>query len=316
MIKKYSLSALGGTFDHFHAGHMALISAAGTASKRLIIGVTTDRFAMSTRPETVTLERYVDRVKSVREYCDNNQYLCEIVPIDSTEGTADLNPELEALFYTKEVQNNAEKINNSRLRQGYKPLSLIEVSLLPTEDGRKISSEIIRSGQIDREGRVYRNIFSNNITITSKQRKLLASPLGSLQDTSSLGMHTPIVVVGDATLRIFQLKQFPFDLAIIDGKIQRKEYRPLAVDPQLIDLIVVNPASEITTMLADGVSLALKRHYKYVYVDGEEDLAAIVALLLIPLGGAVYYGQPGTGMIEWVATEQQKAMAYQILSQP
>ncbi len=316
MKKKYSLSALGGTFDHFHAGHIALISAAGRQSQRLLIGVTTDEFAKSGKRDAFALEPYAKRVESVREYCDNNEFRCEIVTINSTDGTAGLNANLEALFYTKEVQNNAEKINLLRKQHDNKPLSLIEVPLLPTEDGRKISSELIRSGQIDRQGTVYKKILNKTIMITAKQRKLLATPLGERIEGERSDIRSHVIVVGDATLRRFQEMNLPFNLAIIDGKIQRQEYRPLVIDPKLIDLIVVNPSSHITPMLADGISLALKNKLKYVYVDGEEDLAAIVALLLVPLGAAVYYGQPNEGMIEWVATEQQKAMAYQILSQP
>ncbi len=260
-------------------------------------------------------------IKVIKTEEDYNQALkrLEVIfdaPIDSTEGTAGLNANIEALFYTKEVQRNAKYINKVRKEHGLRSLSLIEVPLLPTEDGRKISSELIRNGQIDRQGQVFKEIFSKGIIITAKQRKLLATPLGVQLEGARLGNLSRVIVVGDATLRRFQEMNLPFDLAIIDGKIQRQEYRPLVIDPKLIDLIVVNPSSHITPMLADGISLALKNKLKYVYVDGEEDLAAIVALLLVPLGAAVYYGQPNEGMIEWVATEQQKAMAYQILSQP
>lgn len=315
-IQRFSLSAVGGTFDHFHVGHEVLITTAGEQSKHLIIGVTTDEFALQHKVHTDALESYEVRTSFVREYCNNNGYSCEIVPIDSTSGTAHTNPDFEALFYTEEVQNNAQSINDLRVQSGLKPLSLVEVPLSLTKDSRKISSELIRGGEINRKGVVYKLLFKKNIKISPLQRTLLAKPLGTFLDGKEPTKRLKKIVVGDATLGQFQDNGWSFDTAIIDGKIQRREYKPLVIAAELIDLVVVNPPGHITTMLIEGLNLALRKSLDYIYVDGEEDLAAIVAILLLPLGSAVYYGQPDKGVIEWVATEEQKQAAYQILSNP
>ena len=42
---KFTLVALGGTFDIIHAGHMALLDKGFSISEKLIIGLTSDELA-------------------------------------------------------------------------------------------------------------------------------------------------------------------------------------------------------------------------------------------------------------------------------
>jgi uncharacterized protein (UPF0218 family) len=48
-------------------------------------------------------------------------------------------------------------------------------------------------------------------------------------------------------------------------------------------------------------------------VDGEEDLAALPALLAIPAGGVVVYGQPGEGMVRAEPDTATEARARSLL---
>ncbi len=81
-----------------------------------------------------------------------------------------------------------------------------------------------------------------------------------------------------------------------------------------IDLVVVNPPGQITPMLARGILLALRQHLIYIFVDGEEDLAAVVLLMLLPLGSSIYYGQPHEGLVRWEVTEDAKAKMAKLLN--
>jgi pantetheine-phosphate adenylyltransferase len=44
--KRFDLVATGGTFDEIHAGHLALLSKAFELGKTVIIGITSDEFAI------------------------------------------------------------------------------------------------------------------------------------------------------------------------------------------------------------------------------------------------------------------------------
>jgi hypothetical protein len=52
--------------------------------------------------------------------------------------------------------------------------------------------------------------------------------------------------------------------------------------------------------------LALRQNLIHLFVDGEEDLAAVVLQLLLPLGATIYYGQPNEGLVRWQVTEESK----------
>ena len=45
-MKSFDLVAMGGTFDIIHSGHMALLNKAFSISIKVIIGVTSDQFAV------------------------------------------------------------------------------------------------------------------------------------------------------------------------------------------------------------------------------------------------------------------------------
>ncbi|MBS7648640.1 GTP-dependent dephospho-CoA kinase family protein, partial [Candidatus Bathyarchaeota archaeon] len=51
-----------------------------------------------------------------------------------------------------------------------------------------------------------------------------------------------------------------------------------------------------------------------ILVDGEEDLLAIVAVLLAPENSFVVYGQPGEGIVVIKVNEDSKRKMHEILS--
>ena len=69
-------------------------------------------------------------------------------------------------------------------------------------------------------------------------------------------------------------------------------------DFQANEIRVKNPAGYITGGLYGAIDKALKSDGKFkIFVDGEEDLAALAAIDLAPIGSLVIYGQPGEGMV-------------------
>jgi len=142
------------------------------------------------------------------------------------------------------------------------------------------------------------------LALPDELRAELKSPLGELYtDPAALlaDAGEPIVTVGDmVTYHLLQAGHVP-KLAFVDERTKRS-----AVDDAVTAAIegfdrtvtVTNPAAALTdellTALADGLA---SDGTTLVDVDGEEDLATLPAVLAIPDGASVVYGQPNEGMV-------------------
>ena len=77
---------------------------------------------------------------------------------------------------------------------------------------------------------------------------------------------------------------------------------------------VVNPQSTITDDLLEALASAVGRSASTVIVvDGEEDLAAIPAVLAVPEGGSIVYGQPDEGMVLVSISDETRARCRDLL---
>ncbi|MCQ4333991.1 GTP-dependent dephospho-CoA kinase family protein [Natronomonas sp. F2-12] len=132
----------------------------------------------------------------------------------------------------------------------------------------------------------------------------LKEPLGEVYtDPGALlaAADEPIVAVGDiVTYHLLEAGHRP-TVAIVDGKTKRER-----VERDVLDAIeefdgridVANPQSTITDDLLEAIATALADpEPTVVVVDGEEDLASLPAVLAVPDGGSVVYGQPEEGMV-------------------
>ena len=120
--------------------------------------------------------------------------------------------------------------------------------------------------------------------------------------------ESPIVVtVGDrVTETIGRMGRVP-DVQIVDGKENRSERR-LPDVPSSRTIRVRNPPATITEGAIAGIKDAFGgTKPARVLVDGEEDLLAIPAIVLAPLSAAVFYGQPGIGIVLVKVTPASKA---------
>lgn len=153
---QYSVAVLGGTFDHLHAGHRALIAAAFRRATEVRIGLTTDRFARSERkPRGREIEGYAARSRHLRRYLHRafRDRRWSVVPLDDPWGGS-VGPGVDLLVISEETGRAARPINDERARRGLPPLAVVQVPLVRAEDERPISSRRIRAGEIDAEGRL------------------------------------------------------------------------------------------------------------------------------------------------------------------
>jgi uncharacterized protein (UPF0218 family) len=77
---------------------------------------------------------------------------------------------------------------------------------------------------------------------------------------------------------------------------------------------VRNPAGVITREAWDTIKEALKDREAVIFVDGEEDLLAIPAVLESPDNAFVVYGQPSEGIVVVATLPQTKTEVRKIVN--
>lgn len=113
-----------------------------------------------------------------------------------------------------------------------------------------------------------------------------------------------VIVVGDFTLMSLINHGFVPDLAVYDRKTKRSDLLDIDLSPSFI---VKNPPGKITDEAFSAIKVALESKARTaIYVEGEEDLLSIPAILLSPVGSFVVYGMPDRGMVIVEANEETK----------
>ncbi len=308
--KTYTKLALGGTFDHFHQGHQAFLDFSASLAEQLIIGLTAQHLSLGKNKAT-EIESFHLRKKSVLHYCKLHHYQGEIVELTDLYGPTLEDKSLQALAVTEATLNGAKQINQMRQKLQLRPLPVHVCPLVLDESGIPINSTRIRLGEINRQGQVYALLFDAPKTLNIFQREFFQKLHGEI-----ISQPTPTnqlkIVVGDSSTAQFQENNWLYDIAIFDGKEQRQPSSKIAI--QAATQQVINPAGVIMPELATTILESMAHPPQTLYVDGEEDLAAVVSILLAPLGTQVYYGQPHTGLVETIVTESLKEAFYQQLT--
>ena len=127
----------------------------------------------------------------------------------------------------------------------------------------------------------------------------------------------PLVAVGDVvTYHLREASRVP-DVALIDGQTERE-----AVDDEIDEALaaaderrirVENPPAALSEALLTALRDAFAAtEATIIEVDGEEDLAALPAILAAPDGASVVYGQPGEGMVRVAVTPEARAHAREL----
>jgi uncharacterized protein (UPF0218 family) len=143
---------------------------------------------------------------------------------------------------------------------------------------------------------------SLELVLPESARAELKEPMGTVYtDAEALlaDAGDPVFAVGDVvTAHLVRAGRRP-DLAVVDERTERAAVADdVAADLPAADVTVANPAATLTGDLLSALAdAAAAEEPRTVMVDGEEDLAALPAILLAPDGAAVVYGQPGEGMV-------------------
>lgn len=302
---------MGGTFDHLHKGHEDFILFASSLAKHLVIGVTDDTLVKG-KQYAETIEAYRIRMKKVVQFCKKNQINCAVIPLHNSYGPAIESTDIQALAVTTATQQGGVEINHFRKKLKLPELPIHVFQLTKGADGNVIASTRVRSGDINRSGAHYSQLFSTDLKLNTIQLQFFAQAQGNIvTEPKSAFSYQKSIVVGDVSLQQFLKNNWHYDLGIFDNKTERTK----TIDTlKSFDARVTNPAGVISNNLYNTLHSWKHASFQNLLVDGEEDLATVAAVLALPLGSMIYYGQPGEGMVEVEVTETVKERFFNALN--
>lgn len=152
-------------------------------------------------------------------------------------------------------------------------------------------------------------------------RRFLKKPLGNLLSESkavalalALASKKPVVAVGDVTALLFFFHGIVPSLSVVDLRVRRKPLHAAGVaalrKAEATKLSCSNPAGTISLdamrKIKSAFSLAAGGKKVILFVQGEEDLLFLSAVLHAPAGSLLFYGQPGKGVVAVEASAEEK----------
>ena len=151
-MSKFSLIAMGGTFDIIHHVHITLLSTAFNISEKVIIGLTSDEFVQKKGKNP--LHKYDERLKNLTSIIFKkfpNSYF-EISQLNNDFGPAVFEKEVQALVVSDETKNQGNVLNKLRTEGNLSPVEIIVVPMTLAKDGKRISTTRIKNSEIDSDG--------------------------------------------------------------------------------------------------------------------------------------------------------------------
>jgi len=151
-MSKFSLIAMGGTFDIIHRGHLTLLSNAFEISNKVIIGLTSDEFAKKRgkTPSNDYEQRLENLTSTISKEFPNTIF--QINKLDDDFGPAVFEQDVEALVVSDETNNQGNLLNKLRKSKKLPPVQIITVPMFLAKDGSRISTTRIKNFEIDLEG--------------------------------------------------------------------------------------------------------------------------------------------------------------------
>jgi pantetheine-phosphate adenylyltransferase len=160
--KQFKKLALGGTFDIIHKGHEELFSKAFELGEEIIVGITSDEFVQEMYKDH-SINEYESRKNQLLEFIKQiaSEDRCIVVPLDDPYGPTIHDKSIEAIIVSKESEKTADIINKIRIDNEFKPLEIISIELILSEDGQPISTTRIKKGIINKNGKLISKISTD-----------------------------------------------------------------------------------------------------------------------------------------------------------
>ena len=150
----FKITALGGTFDIIHVGHIELIQKAVSISNKIIIGLTSDAFI--SKNDKKIINNFEQRSENLEKIIHEKFPDCsfEIAKLDDDFGPAVIQGDVDALVVSEETSKKGAILNALRKERKLDPVEIIIVPMKMASDGNRISSTRIRNSEIDSSGNI------------------------------------------------------------------------------------------------------------------------------------------------------------------
>jgi len=334
---KLKHAIIAGTFDHLHKGHQKLLTIALKSAQTISCGLISNNLTKNKSLPSLIQSSPI-RQQTLNRFFSSYSNSINLFPLTHPLKPAITSTKFDSIIASTNTQNTVNQINQLRLKNHLKPLKPIIIDLIKSSDNQSLSSTRIRQGQINRQGYAYHQVFpKKTLHLPFIHRQSLRRPFdtlltgsqnhlgwASLKAKAILDKHPPFstIAVGDIAVISLLQQKLHLNLAIVDLKTQRqqifKNLSKLGLSSSN-HLTAINPPSTITPALITSLnqsfnqSLVSPQSTQTILVKGEEDLAVLPAILLSPLNTAIFYGQPGQGLVHIRVTESSKQKALKLL---
>lgn len=159
-MRQYQHAIIGGTFDHFHIGHEAMLKKAFEVAERVTIGITTGEMHEN-KSLADQIQPFTVRQQNVEQFLQTNNWFerATILAIHDKYGSTLKDETIEAIIVSPETEPVARAIVPERQAKGLSKMDIILVPFVMADDGQPVSSERIRKGVINRDGFSYLKFF-------------------------------------------------------------------------------------------------------------------------------------------------------------
>ena len=323
---------VGGTFDQLHLGHKKIFDQAFKNGQMVTIGLTQKNLYKNKKLSDF-IESYQKRKNNIINYLKSNHWekRAKFIPIVNFYGSTLTDKTIEAIVVSQETKEKAEIINQKRKKLGFKALKIMVVADFLAKDGKLLTSERIRLGEIDQEGNSYQLLIlkesKKQLILPESLRPELRKPLGKVLSSVkflNLKKSPMIISVGDiVTQKLLEVGIEP-DLKIIDFRTRREKFSifnsqfPINFQFSISKKYENRPgtvniptALKLKKLIRQAV---LKKQKLWLVIAGEEDLLTLPAILFAPLGTIVFYGQHDRGAVRVIADEKTKKKVSRLLA--
>ncbi|EKM55169.1 uncharacterized protein PHACADRAFT_94240 [Phanerochaete carnosa HHB-10118-sp] len=133
----YPVTALGGTFDHLHAGHKILLSmACWITAQKLIVGMTGNLLQKKVNKDVI--QSLPERIDCTRRFLElfKPGLAYDLVPLKDVAGPTGWDPNVQALVVSRETLNGAATIEQIRKDKGLSPLRTFVIDVISHSDAK------------------------------------------------------------------------------------------------------------------------------------------------------------------------------------